>query len=304
MSTNWDFLPERSIKRGVYATEEALFVLPEAESSDLKHEESGFEGSEGYFAQGGMEMVMPKNKAVPGKFTKWDRTLTVRVRNNSVIPGNIQQAIIFGSKGQPQPGINVQVVIPDSKTSLGASFSQEIVRAEIIGNPFTIKGMRVLVQNRLGATNAEFLQQVFTPLILQNNTITGSLEQYNYQIQNGVSPTIINRQQANFWVFDFPDFKVDPQRDFQISYDIVSRVDVFFVFTLAARVENSNVMFDRNTVSVCDDYRNIGNPLADIAIENSAKKALEDCNYTSAVQYAFSPRPTGNTLADIVILND
>lgn len=297
MSTNWNFLPEKADKIGSYSPEEALFVLPEGE-------ESKFEGSEGYFAQGGMEMVMPKNKALPSKFTKWDRTLTVRVRNVNVIPGNIQEAIIFGSKGQPQPGPDVQVVIPDSKTSTGAASSQEIVRAEILGNPFTIRGMRVLVQNRLGATNAEFLQQVFTPLILQNNAITGSLEQYNFQIQNGVSPSIINRQQANFFVFDFPDFKVDPQRNFQISYDIVSRVDVFFVFTLVARVENSNVMFDRNTVSVCDDYRNIGNPLADIAIENLAKQALEDCNYISTVQYAFSPRPTGNTFADILILND
>ena len=133
MSVNWSFLPE--IGNDVpLISERSPFTLPQSDESD-------------FFAQGGAEYQVPANKSLPESLSMMDRTLTVRVRNQDPAPLSIRQSVIFGSVGQPQPGgIFVDVRLPDLDPHIFGlnAPTQELVRKEIVGNPFTIQGMRIL----------------------------------------------------------------------------------------------------------------------------------------------------------------
>ena len=273
--------------------------------SPYQSEESRYEGSEGYFMLHGREAIMPCDKSKPGYFTAWDRTLTLQVRNISVIPGDIVPCILFGSAGQAQPTLDSEVSMPDYETPFlppGVNVFQEPVMNEILANPFVVKGLRMIFV-RSGAPAQDFVDQINEPFVLQDRSITGKLNQFSFQTQNGMSPSIINQQSADFAVLDFVDFKIDPKRDFDILYNMRRDMSVFFVFTLTMRTEIPNIFFNRNAVSTCDTIRPSGNPLGDIAMERMACRILEESGYNSTAQYAFAPRPSGNPVADIELLN-
>ncbi len=274
-------------------------------SDYYQSEESRYEGSEGYFALGGKEAIMPCDKSKPGTFSVMDRTLTLQVRNVSIVPGNITPVVLFGSAGQPQPTVDAEVTMPDYATPelpFGANVLQEPLRNEIIANPFAVKGLR-MIYIRQGASQADFNSQINEPLQLLDSNITGRVEQYDFQMQNGMSPTTITQQTTDFAVIDFIDFKIDPDRNFQILYNMRREMRVRFVFTLTLRTEAPNILFNRNVVSSCQAIRPSGNPLGDIAMERIASRIIEEPGYNSTIQYAFSPRPSGNPVADIELLN-
>lgn len=298
MSIDWSFLSIGNDGSSLNSDENSIV----GGINDTQSQESSFEGSEGYFAQGGKELVMPKNKNDVLKFSKWDRTLTIRVRNTIAFGFSQLPATLFGNADFPQVPF-VIVDTPDINLPPPVNDTQNIVTRENISNPFIIKGMRIIFLNN-GAALADFNTQVFTPLTIRNQTITGALRSFDFQIENGISPTQINNPLPGYAVLDFPFLEFVTERDFSIAYNIINNINVFFVFTLKRQIENSNLLFDRNTVSSCEQIRPSGNPLGDIAMEKIAKKILSDSNYNSTVQYAFAPRPTGNPLADTELLNE
>jgi hypothetical protein len=302
MSTNWDFLPEKAKNGVVFSQEDAVFSLPNGEIKPS--EESNFEG-ETYFVQGGAETTsFAKDKSKPGRISKWDRTINMRVRNLNPAPFAIGTAIIFGRPGQLQPPFSFsEVSMPDINQG-----GQEFLRREIVDNSFSIQGLRMIFR-RGQLSSADFTDQIREPLTLVENTINGKRIERVFQTVNGLSPTTLNLipniVPANeVAVIDFPTFEFVVDNNNTIEYRIRNRCAVLMYFTIKTKIDYTNVLFDRNLVSASNQPRLSGNPLADIAIESMANKALEDSNYNSTVQYAFSPRPTGNTLADIVILND
>lgn len=298
MSIDWSFLSIGNDGSSLNSDENSIL----GGINDTQSQESSFEGSEGYFAQGGKELVMPKNKNDVLKFSKWDRTLTIRVRNTIAFGFSQLPATLFGNADFPQVPF-VIVDTPDLNLPVPVNDTQNIVTREQIANPFVIKGMRIIFLNN-GAALADFNTQVFTPLTIRSQTITGALNSFDFQIENGISPTQINNPLPGYAVLDFPLFDEVTERNFSIDYNIINNINVFFVFTLKRKIENSNLLFDRNTVSSCEQIRPSGNPLGDIAMENIAKQILSDSNYNSTVQYAFAPRPTGNPIADTELLNE
>lgn len=301
MSTDWSFLPEGVSGAGDISPENALFQLPGAGQVS---EESNFEG-ETYFAQGDAETTaFAKDKTKPGRISRLDRTLALRIRNLNPVPNSIGTAIIFGRPGQPQPPLSFsEVSLPQINKS-----GQEFLRREIVVNSFSVQGLRMIFR-RGQLSPADFNAQIQEPLRLIENTINGKRDERVFQTVNGLSPTTLNfipnaNPQDELAVIDFPNFEFVVDNNTTIEYQIRNRCSVFMYFTTKTKIDFTNVLFDRNVISASNEPRLTGNPLADIAIENMANKALEDCNYSSTVQYAFSPRPTGNSLADIAILND
>jgi hypothetical protein len=218
---------------------------------------SNYDGSElnesNYFAQGGLEAAM-QNVVEP-----LDRTLTFRVTNAG--PANPAVAILFDGNVQPlvQPaGVTVTV----AETGGGAG-SHDQVRVETLGNPFVIQGLRYFVGAATQFANAFTIQKRFP---------TGKLIQYLWQPTNYVSPTNLNPL-----VIDAIDFGlvVDGRTSIQVPVEFLGLANtVTLTFTLKAKTSNAHMLFGKNPKELAIAPRQVGNPVADIALVRSQPRSL------------------------------
>jgi hypothetical protein len=218
---------------------------------------SNYDGSElnesNYFAQGGLEAAM-QNVVEP-----LDRTLTFRVTNAG--PANPAVAILFDGNVNPlvQPaGVTVTV----AETGGGAG-SHDQVRTETLGNPFVIQGLRYFVGAATQFANAFTIQKRFP---------TGKLIQYLWQPTNYVSPTNLNPL-----VIDAIDFGlvVDGRTSIQVPVEFLGVANtVTLTFTLKAKTSNAHMLFGKNPKELAVAPRQVGNPVADIALVRSQPRSL------------------------------
>jgi hypothetical protein len=203
----------------------------------------------GFFAQG----AMGDQQSV---IEPLDRTLTFVITNGTVGVGN-DNAILFAGNIQPliqPPGVTVTVV-----ETGGGPTSHEEVRMETIGNPFVIQGLRYFVSNATQFSNALQIQKRFP---------TGKLIQYLWQPSNYLSPTNFNAL-----LLDSPDFGivVDGRTSITVPIQQKFAVDtpntqVTLVFTLKAKTNTANVLFNKNQKEFGTAPRPVGNPLGDVAL--------------------------------------
>lgn len=218
---------------------------------------SNYDGSElnesNYFAQGGLEAAM-QNVVEP-----LDRTLTFRVTN--IGPSNPAVAILFDGNVQPliQPG---GITVTVAETGGGAG-SHDQVRVETLGNPFVIQGLRYFVGAATQFANAFTIQKRFP---------TGKLIQYLWQPTNYVSPTNLNPL-----VIDAIDFGlvVDGRTSIQVPVEFLGLANtVTLTFTLKAKTSNAHMLFGKNPKELAIAPRQVGNPVADIALVRSQPRSL------------------------------
>jgi hypothetical protein len=174
--------------------------------------------------------------------------------------------------------------------------------------PLLIRGLKMIVQN---------VNQFFNNLLIQNSSITGELDSFNFQPNNYVSPT--NPQSL---IIDATDFVMVIFYKAQVVFNINPLSTMILAFSISRSVDNVTLFTQKTeTLNSREHIRISGNPIFDMLELQLVKNgslivSKEDSEYSaeqlqeaaseqqnSVVGYANYPNLTGNPIADIALLN-
>ena len=189
----------------------------------------------------------------------------------------------------------VPIAPPSAVVTLNGGFTLTDIYRDLQGKSFLLEGVKMIVNS---------IDQLANNIIVSQKTITGNDELLQFQPLNYVSPT-----NPNALIIDAADFNIMVDRNTNVDLTINPLSSLVISFTIGRQVDNTTPLFEDISkdwgagADVSDVVRLTGNPIVDAILEAEAQKILSDSNYTSIVQYAEYPRVTGNSIADIAILN-
>ena len=186
---------------------------------------------------------------------------------------------------------------PQAVVVLNGNFTLGDIFNDLLGKPVNLEGLKMIVDNFAQFSNNISIQYI---------TITGKVENYEFQPLNYVSPTNRNANvidvRSEFGVEVSPPdtnflINIEPLTSLILSLKIVSAVDNTVAFEKDVTKDWSSATDNTNAVNMT------GNPIVDIVMEKKAQEILSESGYNSLVQYAFYPNLTGNPIADAALLN-
>ena len=118
--------------------------------------------------------------------------------------------------------------------------------------------------------------------MIRNNTINGKNVELTFQTLNAISPT-----NANSLYIDIPELGTDIGSEMQLLYNIRGGETVYMFLTLKSKINAGDFLFsDKPIIQKSHDVRPSGNPIADIVLLNQANDILKS-GFESSVQKEF-----------------